>query len=516
MTTNSSTTAKKEIGDLLVSYGKVYFLDGFEGVDVMDEERNFYQKITNAYPGRDGDILSDVQSYLLQFVHNIRTHYKKNVLDRFVTKSIEHKQAVIAVWQEVDEELDELSQGLNMLSYLDIVMVGITLLFMIRTTKRMLFIHLNQIETKSTVKDLQWHLIQTLQYVGNFLQNFRTKDIQGNMKAMYDLCDKIIDIIERVKDAYPKVLSNLNSAVQNNSNSEAVSIRNRFTQGLSLIYKESEKGQSTLIKLANVVNKVSTKASNNETESPFLQLLYYCTQVKELQNKTNKAISKHARDLLPLFPDGDVYKRLLLLYEKLSGSVRIIARVRREKQNNGMQKGGDLSKQRKRMMSCMSKYLRYLVTQKGGNSNVMVDNSYAIEINDIQRIVSFQNVTDTMFNKYFQKYKFANQETLVNDKYRIDFGPFFAVHTSVDQVDHILNKSLNINAVIDEFETSTTPVSIILYVYGYSGSGKTYTLFGNTGGQDLDRENGILWRIVSALEKQGFVTSLENATNFRK
>ena len=93
--------------------------------------------------------------------------------------------------------------------------------------------------------------------------------------------------------------------------------------------------------------------------------------------------------------------------------------------------------------------------------------------------------------------------------YSYQFGPFYAVHDNHTSVDSILNESLNIHSVIKQFTNSTTSSSMVLYTYGYSGSGKTFTLFGDIKKETPDVENSTVLKMIKMLKDNGCTVSLE-------
>jgi hypothetical protein len=494
----ANAKAQKQLGALHASYGKVLFVEGFDTVEVTDEERNFYQVMSKAFikQGKNSEELKVFQEYVEKLITSIQKGFGKTVINRFTPPESGNTNTLKVVWAEIDEKLTKLKYQIASMQFVNLSMIATSLLFMVRTSKRCLFIYLNQISNGDSKPGIYNALFDVLSYISSFLNNFVIRKIQIHMRQAYDICNKLTDILKRFGNSDWK---------------RDVSISYRLKKGMEYIDDRA-------------LELNFPQDSTNMQELEFLhgdfakyRLLYrVCNYVLSLQEKQDEDLVDVSETLQVLFPEGDMYNKFLLVYEALSGAVRVIVKVRRMKTQ---QKGGKRRKQNHHQtMSLLSEYLNNLVSRpytrkmmRGGESDSLtLGNDYEIKLVPNKRFVIFRGLPEVMHNLYFKNYSEISstyqevEKEKIKDKiYSYQFGPFYAVHDNQDSLDEILNKSLNINSIISQFKNSTETTSIVLYTYGYSGSGKTYTLFGDIEKDTPDKENGLVWRMIKMLKDNG-------------
>jgi hypothetical protein len=212
--------------------------------------------------------------------------------------------------------------------------------------------------------------------------------------------------------------------------------------------------------------------------------------IKALVVLNDKPILKQS-DEMNMFGDSqDLYKKLVLLFEDLSGAVRVVVRVKNNQPFN--QLGGKRKSRTFDKQPLMRKKYR---TMFGGADPEF--GRYHINLIKDRMRVQFKNLP--------QGDLFKNETT--------EFGPFFSVHDSkgftfsdegiISSEDDIL-RSIQFDTLRLMFEKQLSDnekvPALILYTYGYSGSGKTFTLFGKLGSSGIPK-NGILWKIIKQLKE---------------
>lgn len=209
---------------------------------------------------------------------------------------------------------------------------------------------------------------------------------------------------------------------------------------------------------------------------PFIEYLLSIVQLEGPTMDSMLRTTEYDSVLEQLYPQGDTYNRILLLYEDMSGAVRVIVRMRHVEAAN-VSAGGSRK--------------RYKYAQHGGAINMM---NYNIQLNGDYNKVTFEGVSQI-------NAKFYGDD---KNKSTREFGPFYAVHSGADSEDTIVQHSLKLDSLQELLKMGG---NVVFYTYGYSGSGKTYTLFGDK--QSIDK--GVIWYMLKELnEKYQFDIELEN------
>lgn len=98
----------------------------------------------------------------------------------------------------------------------------------------------------------------------------------------------------------------------------------------------------------------------------------------------------------------------------------------------------------------------------------------------------------------------------------VTFGPFFKVIPPYTRTSWGKYKRVDNNVIADKFvdvdnmaQLLTGDVqNLVLFTYGYSGSGKTYTLFGNI--KDMSSHDGVVYSIIDSIQKVVIANDPEN------
>jgi hypothetical protein len=94
----------------------------------------------------------------------------------------------------------------------------------------------------------------------------------------------------------------------------------------------------------------------------------------------------------------------------------------------------------------------------------------------------------------------TNRIDIMFNETKMNFGPFYKImRTGATNKDLIEHNDIDINAIKELFNAGTVqnPFNLVLFTYGFSGSGKTFTLFGNKG-----EKNGIFFYIENELSSE--------------
>jgi hypothetical protein len=322
--------------------------------------------------------------------------------------------------------------------------------------------------------------------------------------------------IEVLKNNTVEQLSKLNVDVLKLELSNAYNISNNFLQmfdKLSNKLKNSENNElvkklleqpAILNSIVPIVKNLNYLFSNVSTGSnvtkysiitnikveygPFISILL---NFKSLyNNNVNHLLNLREKLKDTLFASSSTYIDMLLLYEEMSGSVRVIVKML-DKVKLTSQMGG-----RKRRQ-CETKHntnnvIKKIKTLIGGTNSGFVDN-YSIQLDNVNNTVTFEyikNIHDTFYKDDEKNIKVLNDST----NYR--FGPFYKVVDQKISTDKIVEEALNFKVLNDLIINKGT--NLILYTYGYSGSGKTYTLFGDLAKSET-WDNGVVWKLIKKL-----------------
>lgn len=519
MESNTLKSPNKELGNLIVSYGNVYFVEGFDPVQVTDEERIFYELLTKTYKDQGSEINS-FRNYILKLITSIRSGFYNSVIQRFENASLnmqsKHSKLLSSIWKKLEEKLNKISMQLIYMNFTDIVMIGLSLLFMLRTSKRCLFIYLHNINKQSSKNDMYTALYDVLSYINTFLNNFEEEiDVHALMLPAYNVTEKLVNILDIL------MKSSLNDRITTKLNKckpilEIPKVANMINLLLRLNINDDLTNPIPTVNVKAKVNATIKSAKFEPEKYDDINKFYIaCKYVMMLQHQKNEDLAKIAEHLEPLYIDSDVYQYLVELNEILTGSVRVIVKVRRihtDKMNGGSKNNKlffkNLYTYLKHIAYANSKNRKVFYKLQGGNSILNKIDNYQIELNRKFQQVIFNGISDEIHKMLFSKYDKLNIRESYSP-YSYIFGPFYAVCDSNEDMNEIIQKTLNINNIIKKFHDSPDPQTIVFYTYGYSGSGKTYTLFGETNNSTkIDVKNGILWKILNELQQEGFKVEL--------
>ena len=114
-------------------------------------------------------------------------------------------------------------------------------------------------------------------------------------------------------------------------------------------------------------------------------------------------------------------------------------------------------------------------------------------------IRTFIRLKETLEKKIDYTINDEKTEITTNCHVKKTFGPFKRIYDSILNED--LLKDVEVINIIDLLKTG---VSILLFSYGISGSGKSYTLFGN------DKTVGVVQYIINTLDSKGFKINIDS------
>ena len=280
------------------------------------------------------------------------------------------------------------------------------------------------------------------------------------------LSDSLTCTAEKTNDTVNSIISTLNV------------YKNRLND------KELTEGFKIASRLLTETNVIEERNMTNSVFIDYIPMLNILWRLSNIQAKYTNIINIESNvynDLKQLYPSNIFYTKLFLLYEDMSGAVRVIVRMR---DMNVVKTGGSQRKRRVLQESDKLRKRRRINYIGGGDGDLSPD--YDIILDENNNNVRFKNITS--ISNYYTD---TDTDT---DKDAFIFGPFHGVHNGNDTEDDVIKKSL-------DFEGMKTVLlkgeNIVLYTYGYSGSGKTYTLFGSKG----STEKGLVWNIIRRLEK---------------
>lgn len=585
-TGSSSQPDKKTIEDLHYKY--LFFmttLDNSNLVGMMEEEKrlfafaNTYKQYVLKFDLNSLESLEEFQAYTRKLMQNVIDNYlgifKDKSLDitGFVDET-DSNDFILKSFRTLQVSLQSITQSSQPLYYITCVLVCSALLFLVRTTKRSLFMYLSQqksgnnasripnvvkavisnAETKDVnIKD---KLASVILYVSEFvtsiqqivsrtaaalrLSNTSLKNVEQRTLAMI----KQLQDCTNEKDALKKELAEQLENMQKLQNEEG---KKAMMEKLASKTKELQNNLSGIMQLAsnfeklfkrwdeNTTNKeiVAMKMKSlNEINNPShpdnavyksgLEILLSKVEPTQpsfagnLKNDINNIIITLVNALLQLGkekvimqPDGlemffggsDIYGKLVLLYEELSGAVRAVVRVRDVYATNSMSGG----KKRKTSATHQSLPKRRRLLKGGSINDETRFKDYTIQLDKKNKLVEFVGIDPN--DKVFKS------RTLRH-------GPFFSVHNNTlnddnaTSVEDDLLRGIGFDSLVNMFNQGTSEKdkepAIILYTYGYSGSGKSYTLFGEKTQNSVPKA-GVVWEIVRKLQAN-FDLKLVNTT----
>jgi hypothetical protein len=218
----------------------------------------------------------------------------------------------------------------------------------------------------------------------------------------------------------------------------------------------------------------------------YKEFIEYLFGIIELQGPTMDSMlrtTEHDNVLEQLYGQGEMYNRILLLYEDMSGAVRVIVRMRHVNPVS---------------VTAGGRRKRFRGAQSGGAIDML---NYNIQLKGDYNTVLFEGVSQINTKFYGDK---SDKSDKSDNKSTREFGPFYAVHSGTDSEDTIVHQSLKLESLQELLKMGG---NVVFYTYGYSGSGKTYTLFGDK--QSIDK--GVIWYMLKQLkETYGFDIELEN------
>ena len=621
-----STSVRKEIKNLHYKYlFSIAYLTPQQEHILLEEEKNLFKHI---FENQDKLFSVDTNNELLEFSNYTKTlmeNVKDNYIKVFKDKNlnIDMKDMILIEntlnvhFTQLQATLQNQLENHEIFSYLTCVLICTSLLFLIRTTKRALFIFISQ-QPEKTSFDVFTNLSFVIEYVNSFILSVdnsvkeqkilsiktkdellsKTKQVDGLIKQYKEceeekkqleqtlkdnkkyneeqlailqqnlqskqqglealkskLQDKIMEIekeqntiIEHYESLLRKATieqdtlkQQLSSCqVDNDRQQNDPEIQKEETKNfkylfsgmlnLSIKFKEMlQRWENNTLNTELIYNKIKGQIIGLD-EKPYkliqnglnvLTKIYgdfpisYQNTINVLSNQptnlkqrfidvaklieglvilNDKQILKKSEEMKIFYNSEELYKTMLLLYEDLSGAVRAVVRIRDV--YAPIISGGNNQKRKINQPSFTNKInkRRKLYLFGGGNEDKRFD-YYEIKLDKANKFVNFSGIDSS--DKVFQT------KTLQH-------GPFFSVHnnelnnpTSKSVEDDLLN-GIGFDSLINIFngthEKDKEP-AILVYTYGYSGSGKSYTLFGEKTLNTELPQKGVMWEMVRRLQK---------------
>lgn len=523
-------TDMAEINDILIEYSNVFLKEDIKIERIEDEERKFFIHMTNSiYNVKSVPLFRKYTSGLIISIQKDFIH----ILNKFTNNA-----SLKTEWDELSHLLGEINNKINNIPSSILVYISISLLFLIRTSNRAS--HLYQyIKDKEISSVIYKKLVLVITYIKTFLENIDLTlpikcqknsinnasctedldairklfkqatvkkieyDIQEKLEKLYQICDKLVKLFLRFQMIWMcnkvanvskynsstvfKTLSDLKNSADKSCNQD---IKKQLEQKLRM----SEDAINKVILLINHVfstyfvqnidkcNQMTIYGGQFENVSKLICLFTNIVNLKTFSNIELQDIYETSEQFTLI---NTIHINLVNIYEALSGAVRVIVSIRDES-NNDVIKGGKRIK---------NKY--------GGNMDLL-DANYDIVADNLEKVVYFTGI-DRLFNKFY-----ANNNNLeyIQDKKPLKFGRFYSIITKQNSIDDILENSFNIETLMEQLKTTNKDIgNVLLYTFGYSGSGKTTILFN----KDTKLRSGILWKLLDVLRDNGFIIELEKS-----
>lgn len=567
-----------------------FTLLGNEQFELYDEERKFYAYMSKyssyLFTLHETAEIHDFVQYTEDLMKAVNNKYLDVFKDKNIFKSDEIKDIIeLIIDSSLSTEFVELQRVLGsyistpkkVLNYLKCVLICSSLLFLIRTTKRVMFMYISQRHNKPlnnnpniskpiTVQPIKVfkNLSTVIEYIAKFIQdvdkpiddfeNQRRKLLIDQKVNNDNIAKKNIEITQ-LQQKLNLSEDQKNKKIQENDvlkneliekqkqiddfNNEAIICRlGDILEGKT---KRSKQDLLGIVSISKKFNKLFRKWDKTETNTHIIQqkMKYlaglnkdiYIDALKVLEGIKQSSNEEYTDNLVDyndisiiqltgkiesfeyvgiftstlldkidmFYMNGPLYEDLIDLYEEVTGAVRVIVRVRDVYEERTQQAGMKRKINNKLNVSHKRRRLH------GGSYETINLDNYEIKLDSNGKRVIFEG--DITSSGIFKNYE-------------LDNGPFYAIegnsriykntsksNTTTNSQGHTVEQRM-LNAIgffnlIKTFENSksnTNPPAIILYTYGYSGSGKSYTLFGEKKQDYKDLpEKGVLWEIIRQL-----------------
>ena len=401
---------------------------------------------------------------------------------------------------------------INEMKYIGLSITGQILLFFLRATRSAIYkikllrltnskvVEAKDINfgTKITEADIIRNLNSVCDYVLNVLNEAKSaeskipiplaeevKNLKEQLNTYKDMIEgqRKVDLEKAQQEKINKMILDASKHLANigNLSKKFIELLNRFDKKLNANASSTELIKTAISnsevmelvtnvssRIANVLGSIQHLTNSNPLLSngflaSFQDIYIKANIISKLPDDnlsvgvTNMAMAEELlRKLRLLYPDQSLYLDFLQLYELLSGSVRVITKVRNLK-----------------------------TVGEGSTTN------YKVELGTSTNVTNFKGV-EKLFTTF---YKDSNSNNVpYDDKTRqISFGPFYKVYDSNTETKTIVNDALDYERLKDML-LNKHGTNVVLYCYGYSGSGKTYTLFGDY--ENNDTKEGVVWELL--------------------
>jgi hypothetical protein len=585
----------KIIDDLHYKY--LFFLSSLDSdalVKMEEEEKRLFAYIVTYKQylftlDTPTEELRDFGKYTVRLTQSVVDNY----LNIFQDKDLDLKEflndKIINSFGTLKRSLLDIVNSNQSLHYITCVLVCTSLLFLIRTTKRTLFMYLSQ-KNSTPGANANQNASNIKAVVGIEPRDINIKDKLANV-ILYiaDYIASVQSLVVQEIEKYARMLAQVQQATNNseqnretlvnlqtelrktkdNCASEVEDLKKQLAEQMENMQRlQNEEGKKQMLdklesktkelknnlsgitQLANNFDKLFKRWDTNTKDKDIIALKMsaineinkpthednklYQDAVDLLSDKLNQvsqssfdgnlktdtnniiiqlvtALLQLGREKVIMKPDGldvffggsQIYNKLVLLYEELSGAVRAVVRVR---DVYASVTGGSRKRKIVAQESSSNKRRKLKISIGGGVEDVRFTN-YEIMLDKKNKLVEFVGIDPS--DKVF------GTKTLQH-------GPFFSVHnnqlndpTSTSIEDDLL-RGIGFDSLVNMFngtpEKDKEP-AIVMYTYGYSGSGKSFTLFGE---KTLNNSGlpkaGVMWEIVRRLQDKGFDLKLVSTT----
>ncbi len=435
-------------------------------------------------------------------------------------------------WEGLQKQIRDVD--LDNLSFAGLTTVGNALLFLLRSTRKMIYKYkLADLKEVSTDK-IKQEVNHLFDYIGKILSNLQNLVAASNAQAI-SILDKARAYDNNIYDIalqdIPKNISNFQSlannlrelltkfnAIKTRSGSDEATkalkakIGKAETNGLRYVKKVFfESGLKDAIDFLNSyldvkINVAQFESADYNSLKEFLIMIQNLGSLQQNIRKKIKGEEELKRVLQQLksyvYPSSKLYFNCLELYEFLSGTIRIVVRKKDEQakkteydivlnhMNNTVSFEG--------VEHIYKLYFGDTSLVKEGKVNNTFGPFYGLFPRDAPTNVAGKIMANTKSNTVTNA--IGNTATNAEKQLAIQIAREKAIKVANDVIENALN-----------FETLLTTIkehstNMVLYSYGYSGSGKTFNFFGDL--KTKDYEFGIVFRLFNKLKEHGATVKL--------
>lgn len=486
---------EKSLSDLYQQYANI--LADENKTYMTDEEMIFMTMLTKVNPiENSNNNVNEVKNYLHKMCDNIIKNLK-DVFDKMEVKELINDSSNLNTFTD---QINTTKQEINKMSITGLTILGNVIFFLMRVCKRAIFkakLYKLQGNPDKDVKNIKKNLDGLFMFASNVLKELKDIETKANdrVKSLIEKSSKYNAIMadpDEPKRRLNGVDRELFAFISLARNFIALFDKFKYYADQNKIINAKKKANHMVLDVhrllqdTDALGLIGYRKPIYETQDEYETLKQFLVYVASLEGAEDK-FKRQAKDInmsMTIFntiktyfsQSSNLYTKCLELFEFLSGSVRVIV-----------------------------KKLHYTQTDDSYPT-------YSLNLDKNYKVVSFQNISD-LYDLYFKG-------TTLKDEAKRIFGPFYGVYESEmtpDEpksdvsksnkanedaqklTDQIVSESLNFERLATMLKKQST--KIVLYSYGYSGTGKTYTFFGRREKSDT-WQHGVIWRLFQKLREQ--------------